>query len=158
MLSSRHKSIRVEKSNKRLPETIKFYNSTKFGVDMTDQMARKYNVKCKCHRWLMRVFYNILDLAGINAWVLYKETTGENISRKDFLFQLREELVTKYKKRLDRSSVLSTTTFFPSRQKKSQIKYCSGNRATGTCLQCEKYTCGKCLVEQPLICKNCGNE
>jgi len=125
---------------------------------MTDQMARKYSVKCKCCRWPMHVFYNILDLAGINAWVLYKETTGENISRKDFLFQLGEELAAEYKKRLERSSDASKTTSFPSRQKKCQIKYCSGNRATGTCLQCEKYTCGKCLVEQPLICKNCGIE
>jgi len=50
LLSSKHKSVTVEKNNKRLPETIKFYNSTKFGVDITDQMARKYSVKSKCRR------------------------------------------------------------------------------------------------------------
>jgi len=61
-------------------------------------MARKYSVKCKCRRWPMHVFYNILDLAGINAWVLYKETTDENILRKDFLFQLGKELAAEYKK------------------------------------------------------------
>ncbi|GFW06989.1 hypothetical protein TNCV_3691851 [Trichonephila clavipes] len=27
-----------------LPETISFYNSTQFGVDITNQMARKYSV------------------------------------------------------------------------------------------------------------------
>ncbi|CAD1473955.1 unnamed protein product, partial [Heterotrigona itama] len=27
-----------------------------------------------------------LDLAGVNAWILYKETTGEQISRKDLFY------------------------------------------------------------------------
>ena len=64
---------------------------------MTDQMARKYSAKCKCRRWSVQVFYNILGLAGINAWILYKETTGENISRRDFLFRLGEELAEIYR-------------------------------------------------------------
>ena len=70
-LSSRHSTIRIEKNGKCLPETIKFYNSTKFGVDMADQMARKYSVKSKSRRWPLQIFFNILDLAGINSWVLY---------------------------------------------------------------------------------------
>ena len=32
VLSSKHKSIEIKKSNKRIPETIRFYNDTKFGV------------------------------------------------------------------------------------------------------------------------------
>ena len=50
LLSSQHKSIKIEKSDKCIPETIKLYNSTKFGVDISDQMARKYSVKSKCQR------------------------------------------------------------------------------------------------------------
>ena len=42
--------------------------------------------------------FQILDLAEINAWVLlYKETTGEKISRFDFLLKLAEELVVDHK-------------------------------------------------------------
>lgn len=42
------------------------------------------------------MFFNIVDLAGINAWVLYKATTGEKMSRQEFLFHLtREEIVPK---------------------------------------------------------------
>lgn len=42
------------------------------------------------------MFFNILDLTGINAWVLYKATTGEKMSRQEFLFRLaREENVPK---------------------------------------------------------------
>uniref|UniRef100_A0A1A9UDT5 PiggyBac transposable element-derived protein domain-containing protein n=1 Tax=Glossina austeni TaxID=7395 RepID=A0A1A9UDT5_GLOAU len=75
-----------------MTETIRFYNSTKFGVDVTDQMARKYSVTPKCQRWPLQI------LAGINAWILYKETTGEAISRQEFLFQLAEELGIVYHK------------------------------------------------------------
>ena len=55
-------------------------------------MAKKYSVKSGSRRWPFQVLFNILDLAGINAWILYKETTGEQISRKDFMFQLADEL------------------------------------------------------------------
>ncbi|GFV67597.1 uncharacterized protein TNCV_4622771 [Trichonephila clavipes] len=40
----------------------------------------------------LQVFFNILDLADINAWILYKQTTGENISRQEFLLKLAVEL------------------------------------------------------------------
>ena len=51
---------------------MEFFNKTKCGVDVTDQMARQYSVKAGTRRWPVAVFYNILDLAGINAFVLYK--------------------------------------------------------------------------------------
>ncbi|XP_013170332.1 PREDICTED: piggyBac transposable element-derived protein 4-like [Papilio xuthus] len=84
LLSTRHKHVKIENSVKKLPETISYYNKTKFGVDATDQMAKKYTVKSGSRRWPLQVFFNILDLAGINAWILYKTATGEKISRKDF--------------------------------------------------------------------------
>uniref|UniRef100_A0A1A9V4W5 DDE_Tnp_1_7 domain-containing protein n=1 Tax=Glossina austeni TaxID=7395 RepID=A0A1A9V4W5_GLOAU len=99
ILSSMHSSVEIETNDTRIPETIRFYNSTKFGADVTDQMARKYSVKSKCQRCPLQVFFNILDLAGINASILYKETTGAEISRQKFLFQLVEELGTEYQKR-----------------------------------------------------------
>ena len=38
------------------------------------------------------VFYNILDFAGINAFVLYKKRTSNKVSRRDFIFKLDTEL------------------------------------------------------------------
>ncbi|GFU68178.1 catenin alpha [Trichonephila clavipes] len=68
---------------KKLPETISFYNSTKFSVDIADQMARNYSVKRQNQkeRWQVYVFYTILDLAGINSWILYKIVTGKKLTR-----------------------------------------------------------------------------
>ena len=79
-----------------LPDYIQFYNKTKFGIDMTDQMARKYPVKSGSRKWPLQIFFNILDLAAINAWILYKEVTGIQIERKQFLFQLTKQLSADY--------------------------------------------------------------
>ncbi|KAL2729155.1 piggyBac transposable element-derived protein 4-like [Vespula maculifrons] len=46
-------------------------------------------------------------ILGINVWILYKETIGENISKKDFLFQLAEQLSGDYKNLTKQFSVKS---------------------------------------------------
>ena len=38
-------SVGSDSSEKQKPETIEFYNKTKYGVDVADQMARQYSVK-----------------------------------------------------------------------------------------------------------------
>uniref|UniRef100_A0A1A9VG99 Uncharacterized protein n=1 Tax=Glossina austeni TaxID=7395 RepID=A0A1A9VG99_GLOAU len=43
-LSPMHSPVEIEKNDTRIPETIRFYNSTKFGVDVNGQMARKYSM------------------------------------------------------------------------------------------------------------------
>ena len=156
VLSSKHNSIEIEKSSKRIPETIRFYNSTKFGVDVADQMARKYSVKSKSCRWPLQVFFNILDLAGINAWILYKETTGENISRQEFLFQLASELGDAYTKSKEKQLLPTPSTSTDLCVRKTcQIKFCKGYKTTKICSKCEKYVCGKCTFQTKLICKQC---
>ena len=64
LLSTKHTGVRIKDNYQRVPETIAFYNKTKYGVD---QMARKYSVKARNFRWPLQVFFNILDLAAINA-------------------------------------------------------------------------------------------
>ncbi|KAJ8878226.1 hypothetical protein PR048_018803 [Dryococelus australis] len=75
-----------------LRSTVECYNDTKYGVDILDQMARKYAVRISTRRWPMHTFQNILDLAAINAWILYKEITSEKISYRCFLQKFVEEL------------------------------------------------------------------
>ncbi|CAD1472335.1 unnamed protein product, partial [Heterotrigona itama] len=66
LLSSKQNSINIEKNRKKLPQSIAYYNNTK--------PARKYTVKSSSQRWPLQVFFNVIDLAGINSWILYKET------------------------------------------------------------------------------------
>ena len=55
-------------------------------------MARKYTKKVSSRRCLLLLFYNVLDLAAINALVLYREVTGTDMSRREFLLKLITEL------------------------------------------------------------------
>ena len=85
LLCTIHSSVDIDNDQKSKPETVNFYNSTKFGVDVVDQMARKYILNAASRRLPVQFFYNILDLAAIDAHILYKLVTGSNVSRRIFL-------------------------------------------------------------------------
>ena len=68
-----------------------FYNKIK-AVDVIDQMARKYSVKAASRRWPVHVFYNVMDLALINSWILYRDICKSGISRRKFIQCVVKEL------------------------------------------------------------------
>ncbi|CAK9828056.1 hypothetical protein ANTRET_LOCUS5646 [Anthophora retusa] len=157
LLSIKHRNIQIEDNCKRVPETVTFYNKTKFGVDVADQVARKYSVKAGCFRWPLQVFYNILDLAAINAWILYKECTGSKISRKEFIFCLAEELAGGNEEKICQSSDVSVLSPSTSGVRKScHMGYCIKNRSNNCCMYCKKIVCGKRTNEILYICKKCA--
>ena len=69
ILSTFHPGVAVSSENnpKKKPETVLFCNKTKAGVDVVDQITRKYSVKVASRRWPVHVFYNEIDLAIINS-------------------------------------------------------------------------------------------
>lgn len=73
-----HQDITISSSSKRKPETVLFYNITKYGVDVVDSMSRKYTVKAASRRWPVHTFYNLLDLAAD------KIINNCKIKRRDF--------------------------------------------------------------------------
>ena len=91
-LSTKHPTVKIANSAKRVPETVQFYNANKFGVDVVNQMARKYSTKTKSRRWHFQVFCNILDLAALNAHILYTKVGGVDIPHQEFYLQLAEDL------------------------------------------------------------------
>ena len=155
--SIKHTSIQVEDNYKRVPETIAFCNKTKFGVDVIDQMAHKYSVKAGSFPWPLQVFFDILDLAAINAWILYKECTRSKISRKEFIFCLAKELTGENKDNICQRSGRFISVIF---NVKSARKLPSGllqkNRSNNYCLYCKKIVCGKCTNNIQYICKKCA--
>jgi hypothetical protein len=161
LLSSLHFSVTVENVGKKVPETIKFYNATKYGVDVLDQMAKKYSVKAGSRRWPVQVFYNVLDLASINSWILYKAVTGQKISRRHFILQLVDQLRDPFCSQRNPVPPLegSSEVDHCSARKKCQIKEnCSGNKTTNKCDGCKFLVCGSCTAEiqKRLICVECS--
>ena len=55
-------------------------------------MSHQYSVKAGSTRWPIHVFYNVIDLAWINGWILYKIISKTKISHRTFIQKVCEEL------------------------------------------------------------------
>ncbi|GFY08146.1 piggyBac transposable element-derived protein 4-like [Trichonephila clavipes] len=109
LLSSFHITVDIGNNHpKKLPETISFYNPTKSGVGIADQMARRYSVKAGSRWWPIHVFSNILDLAGNNSWILYKDVTGKKLTRREYLIYIKK-YIHKRKYKSDTQTKADTT-------------------------------------------------
>ncbi|XP_047120280.1 piggyBac transposable element-derived protein 4-like [Schistocerca piceifrons] len=93
LLSTQHQSFEVPKENnlKRKPEVVLYYNSTKSGVDTLDQMSSYYSVKKGTKHWPLAVFYDLVDLAALNAYRLFCVAV-EKTERRLFLMKLAKEM------------------------------------------------------------------
>lgn len=169
---------------KNKPTTITYYNSTKCGVDSIDQMTRLYSVKYATRRWPVQVWSNILNIAGINSWILYKEANNSTISRRKFLMKLIDEIVelitsssSKTQPQTTPSSTPSTPRLEVAKKRRydqqtpdiltppqiaktahCQIRLCLNNKSIGNCSKCEKAVCGRCLFTKHYFCKKCCKE
>ena len=150
VLSFLHMSVELGESEKKTTKTVEFYNKTKCGVDVADQMMRQYSFKAGARRWPVAVFYNILDLAGINAFMVYKKRTGDKISRRDFLFKLATELCEGYiVERSSRNGTIVTHYRQLLKNQSRESKQCqiaanfTQNRTSKPCFKFNKTVCGK---------------
>lgn len=75
-----------EKKHKMIPcpKAIKTYNQHMGGVDLLDSLLGYYRIKIRSKKWYLRIFFHMLDLTLVNAWLLYKRNTGEKLALKDF--------------------------------------------------------------------------
>ncbi|KAJ8868646.1 hypothetical protein PR048_030185, partial [Dryococelus australis] len=109
----------------------------------------------------VHVFYNILDLACINAHALDKDVTNEKISRRDFIPSLAKELARPY------VAICSQVPKpFPiiwrdvpqdaceNQRVQCQIYMCNKNKTRDKCPQCRKPVCRVCTSRQGRMCKN----
>ena len=61
VLSTMHKNVHVTQDERMKPDVITFYDHTKGGVDIMDQMAGFYSTRMKTHRWTMNAMAYVLD-------------------------------------------------------------------------------------------------
>ncbi|CAL9705959.1 unnamed protein product [Knipowitschia caucasica] len=160
ILSSMHNFVQTEDTTKRKPNTVTLYNTTKRGVDVMDQMVREYSVRSGTRRWPIAVFYNMIDMAALNAHVLYQACTGKQERRVDFLVELARELahchVDAKKGQKEEMLRKQPSTLSPGKRPLCQVKHqCKKNHASARCIDCYRYTCGQCRREMPWQCKKC---
>jgi len=101
LLSTMHNSNDIDETtgDAKKPEIVTFYNLTKSGVDTVDQLCSTYNVARNTRRWPMVVFYSLLNVIGINSFLIYSSNNQESLSRRLFLKKLSHELVEHHVKR-----------------------------------------------------------
>ena len=173
--------IVTENNPKCKANTILTYNKTKVGVDSVDQMSRQYSVQAPSRRWPVAVFYNILNLSIINSWIIYNQVNQSQISRRNYIIKLIEE-INEYANKNEQNKVstpVSQKRFAenssptspsvkrtrlnlilnqsPKHRITCQIMMCNKNKSIGECNLCKKLCCGSCTyhVERVLTCKNC---
>lgn len=172
VLSTFHHHDTICPDAKKLPEIISFYNKTKAGVDTLDQLVGTYTVKRKSNRWPFALFCNIIDISGVNAFVLWLEThpdwnKNKSFNRRLFLEELGSQLVNEEILRrpnlprgaaslsLVHESRASTSTLisdeFLNNKKKRKLssgarcQFCvnKDRKAYSACQKCNKPLCGE---------------
>lgn len=106
MLSSIHDSSMVAKRRRsRLapggtdevmkPKMIEEYNNKMGGVDKSDQLLSYYGFPHRTVKWWKRAFYHLVDLAIVQAYTLYRQSSqaGRHLSHQQFRIQLAKELL-----------------------------------------------------------------
>ena len=112
---------------------------------------------------------------SINARILYQKVNNKNISRKNFIVKLIEEIqqlpkdfetqeTSKKRKAKESASTPKTTkkAKIESSQRLETRRQCQingcRNKSYYTCCECARITCGKCcFIVNPLCCKLCKN-
>lgn len=155
ILSTLHKGASCQTDGKRKPESILYYNSNKCGVDMLDSMCRQMSTKAATRRWTLSVFFNILDMAGINAWIIFNKKTGNTMSRRQFLHKLSEEL---RQTLVGQSTCQSIPPEMMQRKLAKRVTCevkvnCKRNRTVTMCEKCKNPVCGQCLSNICIGCK-----
>ena len=82
------------------PIIVKAYNTSMGGVDLADMLIALYRCKIKTKRWYLVLLFHAVDIAKVNAWLLYRRFCSQmnvpvkkQLSLLDFVAQLSEGLI-----------------------------------------------------------------
>lgn len=159
LLSSIHKDGKVAENTKKTPEIVDFYNNTKYGVDKADEMLKEYSSKAASRRWPLYVFFNMVDICCLNAFIIAKDTQLSQTSRRNFYFALSKQLC---KAHIDRRQGQQLPPL-QRRQgdaaghnenlpRRTTCRRCHKNKTKITCAVCNVYCCGTCSSQ---VCLGC---
>jgi hypothetical protein len=156
ILSSMHTTHEV--NDNQLPHVIEDYNQMKGGVDNLNKLVATYTVRRKVFRWPAVLFFNSVDIAAVNALIIWLMLHPEwentkKMRRRLYLRELSEALVAVHiaerhverPRSIRRSVTQARRRFHPDNEEPIAIN-CVGERR-GTCHLCNrrvKTNCSSC--------------
>ncbi|XP_054728100.1 piggyBac transposable element-derived protein 3-like [Anastrepha obliqua] len=90
-LSRRYNRNRKQYEYVSCPNIVKEYNRHMGGVDLMGSLIGHYKIRMKTRKWPSRIFHHVIDLAIVNAFVLYHRINREKCQRVE-LPRFREEI------------------------------------------------------------------
>ena len=151
---------RPNEPTKRKPDVIIDYNNFMLGVDKLDQMMSYYSFLHKSIKWWRKVFFWIVEMIVVNAYIIHKKTqadTGNNMTHLAF----RRELITQLVDTVQTSRPVSTASsnidrlsgqphFLEKQQKRRDCVVCS-DRSENSERHLTLYVCSTC-TDNPALC------
>ena len=127
----------IEQTDIDVPIVVQMYNKYMGGVDKSDQYLAYHNILRKTVRYWKTLFYHLVDVAAVNAYLLYNYTASmsgiKTITENDFKDHLVLRIIESYGK-LQRRPLLGRPPRAPERIKhgsciyplkeRSQRQYC----------------------------------
>ena len=73
-MTSIERWCKKEKKRKDIPcpQIVKQYNKSMGGVHLADMLIPLYRIPCKTKRWYQKIFWHLIDIAKMNACLLYR--------------------------------------------------------------------------------------
>lgn len=88
------------------PNLVFQYNKNMVGVDKNNCLVSLYRTLSKSRRWYLPIFFYLLDMSIVNAWLLYKKETIKHrqLQLKEFRLEVAEGLLQDGKRKRGRQS------------------------------------------------------
>lgn len=147
------------------PKVIQDYNTHMGYVDKSDRMVNSYGITRKTWKWTKKLFFHLVDITILNAYLLHKSVKG-NLTHKKFRETLVKDLITKAQELNVTSTATSSGRPSPTAGQLSRLelrhskhwpskcnsprrcRVCSTkNKVSRTLYYCEKCNVGLCVVD-----------
>jgi hypothetical protein len=154
LTSTMHFDDTIDPENGK-PEIISFYNKTKGGVDVVDKLCASYNCARATRRWPMVIFYSIMNVAAINAFIVFLEQLAFSLIDG----HLRERASSQYIPRTLRARIKEICNIEepvqPRNETHGRCQLCDSKKNRKTRYKCK--TCNKflCLEHISVTCEDC---
>lgn len=111
LASTFHHTDEIDEStgDKLKPFLLTCYNKYKGGVDTVDHMKAAYSVARKTNRWPLTLFFTLMNIGGINAYVILQSNVADLANRRSFLKDITKALCVEHMNRRASLPMLPTT-------------------------------------------------